>query len=119
MNADDALRAALDEWRAGVNAHDPERVAAAFTEDAIFQGLRPYSVGRDGVHRYYDSQPPGMTVSYRILESRQPAPDVAHGYIRADFAFSAQPAIALHIGVLVQRGGGGWRIGQYQASRID
>ena len=29
-----------------------------------------------------------------------------------------QPAIALNIGVLVQRGRDGWRIGHYQASRI-
>ena len=119
MNADDALRAALDEWQAGVNAHDPKRVAAVFTEDTIFQGLRPYSVGPEGVERYYDSQPHGMTVTYRILESRRPAPDVALGYLRADFEFPAQPAIALQIGVLVCHGRGGWRIGHYQASRID
>jgi hypothetical protein len=42
------LRGVLDEWKAGVDAHEPQKVAAVFTEDAIFQGLRPYSVGRDG-----------------------------------------------------------------------
>jgi hypothetical protein len=118
MSTDDALRGVLDEWQAGINAREPGRVAAVFTEDAIFQGLRPYSVGRLGVERYYDSQPLGMTVSYRILESRRPAPDVVLGYFRADFGFPEQPSIALHIGVLVQRGPDGWRIGHYQASRI-
>ena len=118
MTAEDALRAALDEWQAGINDHDPARVAAAFTEDAIFQGLKPYSVGQKGVEQYYDSQPQGMTVSYRIVESRRPAPDVVLGYLRADFAFPGQPAIALNIGVLVQQDGDGWRIGHYQASHI-
>jgi uncharacterized protein (TIGR02246 family) len=116
--ADAALRAPLDEWQAGINAGDPQRVAAAFTEDAIFQGLRPYTVGRDGVEEYYGSQPPGMTVSYRILETRQPAPEVVLGYIRADFEFREQAAIPLNIGVLVQHGPRGWRISHYQASRI-
>jgi uncharacterized protein (TIGR02246 family) len=118
MSADDALRAALDEWQAGINDGDPQRVAAAFSEDAVFQGLRPYSVGRPGVERYYDSQPPGMTVSYRILESRQPAPDVAFGYLRAEFEFAEQAPIPLHIGVVVTLGPEGWRINHYQASRI-
>ncbi|HKV20675.1 MAG TPA: nuclear transport factor 2 family protein [Mycobacterium sp.] len=115
---DAALRSALDEWQAGINAGDPQRVAAAFTDDAIFQGLRPYSVGRQGVEEYYGSQPPGMTVSYRILESRQPGPGVVLGYIRADFEFRGQAPIPLNIGVLVQHGPGGWRISHYQASRI-
>jgi hypothetical protein len=70
------------------------------------------------VQRYYDSQPLGRTVSYRILESRRPAPDVVFGYVLADFSFPEQPSIALNIGVLVQRGSEGWRIGHYQASRI-
>ena len=53
----DALRDALDRWKAGIDAHQPERVSEVFTEDAIFQGLRPYSVGRQGVIDYYASQP--------------------------------------------------------------
>jgi hypothetical protein len=58
-----------------------------------------------------------MTVSYRILESRRPA-DVVLGYIQADFESHPAPAIALNIGVLVQHGHDGWRIGHYRASRI-
>ena len=50
-----ALRDVLDRWKAAVNAHEPERVAAIFTEEAIFQGLHPYSVGRPGVAEYYAS----------------------------------------------------------------
>jgi|SRR5689334_10530912 len=119
MNADDALRVVLDEWQVGINERDPARVAAVFTDDAIFQGLKPYSVGRHGVERYYASQPLGMTVSYRILETRSPAADVVLGYLRAEFSFLDKPAIALHIGVLVQHGRDGWRIGHYQASHIS
>lgn len=118
MNADYALREALDEWQAGINAHDPARVAAVFTDDAIFQGLRPYSVGRTGVEQYYASQPHGMAVSYRISETRALAPGVVLGYLHADFTFDDRPPIPLNIGVLVQLGDDGWRIGHYQASRI-
>ncbi|WP_244210704.1 hypothetical protein [Amycolatopsis kentuckyensis] len=63
----DILTGVLDAWKAAGNAHEPERVADVFTEDAIFQGLHPYSVGRNGVAAYYDSQPLGMTADYRFL----------------------------------------------------
>ncbi len=119
MSADEVLRDALDEWQRGINTQDPRQVAAVFAVDAIFQGLRPYSVGRQGIVEYYDSQPVGMTVSYRIAESRRPSPDVVVGYVHADFAFPDRPSIAATIGVVLERGVDGWQIGYYQASRID
>jgi len=42
----DILTTVLDAWKSAVDAHDPKRVATYFTDDAIFQGLHPYSVGR-------------------------------------------------------------------------
>ena len=62
---EDILTGVLSRWKAAVDAHDPERVASCFTEDAIFQGLHPYSVGRQGIAEYYGSQPLGMTASTR------------------------------------------------------
>src|SRR4051794_29877881 len=54
------LHGVLDQWKAAVDEHEPQQVASRFTEDAIFQGLHPYSVGRPGIAAYYDSQPIGM-----------------------------------------------------------
>lgn len=54
------IREVMDRWKAAVDAHEPAQVAACFTEDAIFQGMRPYSVGRPGVTQYYASRPMGM-----------------------------------------------------------
>jgi len=115
----DALRVisdVLDEWRAGIDAHDPGRVAAAFTEDAVFQGLRPYGVGRRAVADYYDSQPAGMTVTYRILESRRLADNVVIGYLAATFSYPDRADVELTIGVVLTRTGDAWRMAQYQAS---
>ncbi|WP_369830649.1 nuclear transport factor 2 family protein [Mycobacterium sp. ACS1612] len=110
------LRGVLDQWQAGIDAHEPRRVAAVFTEDALFQGLRPYSVGPDGVFEYYDSQPLDMTVSYRVLETRRPAGDLVLGYVRADFSYSDRPTVSLNLGVLLTHTDAGWRILHYQAS---
>jgi hypothetical protein len=93
-------------------------VAAVFTEDAIFQGLRPYTVGPDGVAEYYDSQPQGMTVTYEVLETRRPAEDLILGYVRAGFAYSDKATVSLNLGVLVTRTEAGWRILHYQASPV-
>jgi uncharacterized protein (TIGR02246 family) len=112
----DVLRDVLDEWKTSVDAHEPEKVAAVFTEDAVFQGLRPYSVGRDGVAAYYASQRVGMTVSYRILETRSTTAELVLGYVRADFAFPDTATISLNLGVLVTHTDAGWRIMHYQAS---
>ena len=110
------LRGVLDQWRAGIDAHQPHKVAAVFAEDAIFQGLRPYTVGPDGVAEYYDSQPQGMTVTYEVLETRRPAEDLILGYVRANFAYSDKATMSLNLGVLVTRTEAGWRILHYQAS---
>jgi uncharacterized protein (TIGR02246 family) len=116
-NTAEILRAVLDEWQAGIAAHDPQRVAAVFTEDAIFQGLRPYSVGRQGVVDYYASQPVGLTVDYRIQETRRPADKVVFGYLRADFTRPDGTGIPLNLSVLVTRDDD-WRIAHYQVSAL-
>jgi len=108
----------MDEWKAGIDTHDPGRVAAAFTDDAVFQGLRPYGVGRQAVADYYDSQPAGMTVTYRILESRSPADDVVLGYLAATFGYPHRADVELNIGVVLTESDGQWRVAQYQASRL-
>ncbi len=116
---EDVVREVMDRWKTGIDSHQPDRVAAQFTEDAIFQGLRPYSVGRQGVSAYYDSQPRGMTVTYRVLETRSVATGAVLAYLDADFSFPDRTTVSVHIGVLVTQGSHGWRIAYYQASRAD
>jgi hypothetical protein len=59
----------------------------AFTDDAIFQGLHPYSVGRQAVAAYYAAQPRGIAVCYLILKTRSPINDLVLGYVSAQFTF--------------------------------
>jgi uncharacterized protein (TIGR02246 family) len=115
---EEILRGVLDQWKAGVDAHEPRKVAALFTADAIFQGLHPCSVGRQGVIDYYASQPRGMTVTYRILETRRPTEELVLGYLRADFAFPDRPTVSLNLGVLVTHTDAAWRILHYQVSPV-
>jgi uncharacterized protein (TIGR02246 family) len=114
-----ALRDVLDRWKTHVDAHDPERIAAVFTEQALFQGLHPYSVGRPGIAEYYASQPLGMTADYEILETRRLADDLVLGYLRVLFAFTDRPALTVYISILARREPAGWLIEHYQVSRLD
>ena len=108
----DILHTVLDEWKAGVDAHEPKRVASTFTDDAIFQGLHPYTVGRAGIAAYYDSQPLGMTVDYRILAVREPADGVVIGWVAADFHFTDRDPVQLNLTVVLAGG----LIAHYQVS---
>jgi uncharacterized protein (TIGR02246 family) len=107
------LEDVMDRWKAAVDAHDPEGVAANFTEDAIFQGLKPYGVGRAAVAAYYDSQPFGLTAEYKVLETRRLAEDLVLGYLTVDFSFADRPTVTVTLGVLVK----GDLIAHYQVSR--
>jgi uncharacterized protein (TIGR02246 family) len=118
MTDTDILRTVLDEWKAGVDEHDPKRVASYFTDDAIFQGLHPYAVGPDAVAEYYDSQPLGLTASYRIVEHRRLADDVILGYLAVDFGFTDRPTLPVHLSVILRRTDSGWLISHYQVSRL-
>jgi len=102
-----------------VDGHEPDCVAAVFTETALFQGLHPYSVGRPGVAEYYESQPLGMTADYEILESRRLADDLVLGYLSVDFAFTDRPTITVYIGVLARKEPAGWFLDHYQVSKLD
>ncbi|MET9084264.1 hypothetical protein ABZX77_20695 [Streptomyces sp. NPDC004237] len=113
------LSGVLDRWQADVDAHRPDRVAALFTEDAVFQGLHPYSVGRQGVADYYASQPLGMRAEYRVLETRRLADGVVLGYLAVAFSFTDRPPLDVKLSVLVTRVAQEWFIGHYQVSRLE
>jgi hypothetical protein len=83
-------------------------------EDAIFQGLRPYGVGRAAVAEYYDSQPIGLRAEYEVLETRRLAEDLVLGYLNVDFSFVDRPTLNVHLSVLVK----GDLIAHYQVSRL-
>ncbi|MET7850116.1 YybH family protein [Streptomyces avermitilis] len=113
------LRGVMDRWKSAVDAHEPQQVASCFTEDAIFQGLHPYSVGRQGVAQYYDSQPLGLAADYEVLETRMLAEDVLLGYLSVHFSFTDRPSIRVSLSVVLRRIGGEWYIGHYQVSKLD
>ena len=112
------LRELLERWRTAVDAHRPQDVAAVFTEDAIFQGLHPYGVGRDAVAAYYASQPLGMRAAHRILETRRFADDLVLGYLDVEFTFTDRDPVAVKLAVLARRQDDGWYLAHYQVSRL-
>ncbi|MFK0125044.1 YybH family protein [Streptomyces nigra] len=112
------LHDVLERWRTAVDAHRPQDVAAVFTEDAIFQGLHPYGVGRDAVAAYYASQPLGMRAAYRILETRRFADDLMLGYLDVEFTFTDRDPVAVKLAVLARRQDDGWYLAHYQVSRL-
>jgi muconolactone delta-isomerase len=113
-----ALDTVLTKWKAAVDAHQPDRVAALFTPDAIFQGLHPYAVGPTGVADYYAAQPMGMTAAYTLRESRSLGDGLILGYLTVDFSFRDRATTSVYLGVIIRRDADGWRIAHYQVSRL-
>lgn len=112
------LRDVLDPWKSALDAHEPERIAALFTEDAIFQGLHPYGVGRAAVAAYYESQPIGLKAEYQVVESRRVGDDAVLGYLAVEFSFTDRPALNVHLSVLLERAADEWLIAHYQVSKL-
>ncbi|WP_433165426.1 hypothetical protein [Kribbella sp. CA-247076] len=112
------LQSVLDEWKAGVDAHEPKQVAALFADDAIFQGLHLYGVGPDDVAAYYDSQPRGLRASYGVLETRRLADDLVLGYLAVDFTFTDRPPLSVYLSLIVRHVGDSWQIAHYQVSKL-
>jgi len=108
----------LNQWRAAVNAHDSHRASSYFTDDAIFQGLHPYSVGPKSIAEYYASQPIGMTAVYTIRETRRLADDLVLGYLSVDFAFIDRPNRSVNLSIILRRIGEEWFISHYQVSLL-
>jgi uncharacterized protein (TIGR02246 family) len=119
MTSTEILRTVLDRWKSAVDAHDPNRVAANFTDDAIFQGLHPYSIGPKGVAEYYETQPIGMAAAYEIRETRRLGDDLILGYLTVEFTFTDRPPLPVYLSVIVRHLGDAWLIDHYQVSRLD
>ncbi len=115
----EVLDAVLTRWKAAVDAHQPEQVAALFTTDAIFQGLHPYTVGPDGVAEYYAAQPAGMTAQYTLRETRTLSDGLILGYLTVDFGFSDRPILTVYLSVIIRQDADCWRIIHYQVSHLE
>jgi muconolactone delta-isomerase len=115
----DILDEVLARWKAAVDAHQPEHVAALFATDAIFQGLHPYTVGQPGVAEYYAAQPTGMTALYTLRETRALSDGLVLGYFAVDFGFSDRGTLSVYLSVIIRQDAEGWRIVHYQVSRLD
>jgi hypothetical protein len=102
----------LGRWQKAIAEHRPEEVAALFTEDAVFQGLHPFSIGRPGVAAYYDAQPLAMTVSYRVIREWEQG-GVTLGWIEAEFGFTDREPLPVNLTVVLR----GDRIAHYHVSR--
>ena len=110
----------LRSWQHHVDAHDPDAVAAVFTTDALFQGLRPtHTIGRDGVRAYYASQPRGMTAAYDVLDVRALSEASIAAFARLTFNFVDGRTIAVHLTALIERRRETWQISHYHVSRIE
>ena len=112
------VHSVVDQWKSALDAHEPRRLAGLFTEDAIFQGLRPYGVGREAVAAYYEAQPIGLRADYELVESREVGQDAILAYLSVDFSFTDRPTLSVHLSVLLDRAAEGWLIAHYQVSKL-
>jgi uncharacterized protein (TIGR02246 family) len=115
----DLVRSVLDTWKAAVDTHKPQQVAAVFTDDAIFQGLHPYTVGPQGIADYYAGLPVGMAADYTILETRRLHDDLVLTYLAVDFSFTDRPTLPVYMSVIIKRHDDAWKIAHYQVSYLD
>ena len=76
----------MDRWKAGVDTHRPDQIAALFTEDALFQGLHPEPTrGTAAIIDYYAGQPRDLRAEFEWLTGRRYTPGIIVGYLAVEF----------------------------------
>jgi uncharacterized protein (TIGR02246 family) len=120
VEQDRLLTATLSAWADGIRAHEPDHVAAVFTEDAVFQGFDPaHVVGRAGIAAYYAKQKVGLRAAFHIIERRRVAADVLVAYLRVDFSPPDAAVIPVHLTAVLRLDDGAWLISHYHVSKIE
>jgi uncharacterized protein (TIGR02246 family) len=110
----------LDGWQDAIARGRPDQVASFFTEDALFQGLRPtHSIGRQGVADYYTSQRAGLRSDYRVLRSQRLADDRILSYQRVVFTAPEHPDTTTNLTIVLHRVEETWLISHYHVSRAE
>ncbi|WP_407361056.1 YybH family protein [Microbacterium sp. LBN7] len=111
---------ALTRWQQGIGAGDLDRIASAFTTDALFQGLRPeHSIGRAGVVEYYASQPVPLTVEYDVLRAHDLGDDAVVAYLGAVFHLEGREDVATHLTLVFDHSADDLLISHYHVSRVN
>lgn len=109
----------MNQWRDGIASERPADVSGVFTDDALFQGLRPDPLhGPAGVFEYYSGQPVGLQARYQILDARWSADKVITAYLAVDFEFADGGVVSTHLTVVLVKTGARWLIDHYHVSRI-
>jgi uncharacterized protein (TIGR02246 family) len=112
------LRKLLDKWAEAIAQHQPAKVAALFTTDALFQGFDPTPrFGRVHVEAYYDKQPIGLTASYELLSVRSLSDGIVSAYARVLF-HRPDGTVPVYLTVIAERPGESWQISHYHVSKI-
>ena len=120
VEQDRLTTATLRAWADGIRAHEPDDVAAVFTEDAVFQGFDPtHVVGRAGIAAYYAKQPIGLRAAFHVAEQRRLADDTILVYARVDFSPPDAAVIPVHLTAVLQFTAGAWLICHYHVSKIE
>ena len=110
---------ALERWQKGIADDDPALVSSAFTETALFQGLRPEpAFGRDGVKDYYATQPDPLTVEYEVVRFLPMGEQTAVAYLKAVFHPRGRDPRPTHLTLVFRRTEDTWLIEHYHVSLI-
>lgn len=115
----DIVTDVMGRWKAGVDFHRPEQVAALFTEDALFQGLHPDPTrGTAAIIDYYAGQPQDLWAEFALLTCRRYTAGMIVGYLAVDFHAGTRSVTSTHLTVVLVHGSTGWHIAHYHVSLI-
>lgn len=109
--------AVMQRWQTAVNHHHPDRVAALFTEGALFQGLQPEPVwGTADITDYYAGQPHDLRAEFELIDARYAGDNVITAYLSAVFHAGERHTTPTYLSIVLVDGSAGWRITHYHVS---
>jgi hypothetical protein len=74
--------------------------------------------GRQGIRGYYDAVPDDRRADVTILSTYTIGEQTAGGFADVTFSGDAGWAASVHLSLVLQREGDGWKIRQYHVSEV-
>ncbi|ACZ89926.1 SgcJ/EcaC family oxidoreductase [Streptosporangium roseum] len=115
--AADVLDRLLHDWQQAFNGHNPNEIAALFSQDALFQGISPQlRCGPQEIFDYYARVTRGTTAQVEVVSAVRLSQTIVHGFAEVTFIAPTGDLHLVRLSIVAKQAESAWLIHNYHAA---